>query len=219
MKTVLILSGGMDSATLLYDLLAAGDQVDAIGIDYQQRHGKELDCAVELCRELGVRWDVLDLSTLSSFLTGSSQSDQSVAVPFGKYDEPSMKITVVPNRNMFMLAAAGAVAIARKADRLAYGAHAGDHTIYPDCRPEFVQTMAKAFGLCDWHALGLHAPYLHMTKGDICKRGVTLGVPYANTWTCYVGGALPCGRCGSCTERAEAFEFAGVPDPLIEVTA
>jgi 7-cyano-7-deazaguanine synthase len=218
MKTVLILSGGMDSATLLYDLIAHGDSVEAIGVNYKQRHGKELAYAAELCSSLGVRFDVLDLSSLSGFLTGSSQSDPNVPVPFGKYDEPSMKLTVVPNRNMFMLAAAGAVAIARKADRLAYGAHAGDHTIYPDCRPEFVDAMGRAFGLCDWHTLSLHAPYADMTKGDICKRGVALGVPYEKTWTCYVGGDRPCGRCGSCTERAEAFEFAGIPDPLVAAT-
>ena len=205
----------MDSATLLYDLLAHGDSVQAIGVNYKQRHGKELACAADLCNGLGVRFDVLDLSSLSGFLTGSSQSDPSVPVPFGKYDEPSMKLTVVPNRNMFMLAAAGAVAIARKADRLAYGAHAGDHTIYPDCRPEFVGAMGTAFGLCDWHTLGLHAPYIDMTKGDICKRGVELRVPYEKTWTCYVGGDKPCGQCGACTERAEAFEFAGVSDPLL----
>jgi 7-cyano-7-deazaguanine synthase len=215
MKTVLILSGGMDSATLLYDLLAHGDSVEAIGVNYRQRHSKELGYAADLCNGLDVRFDVLDLSSLSGFLTGSSQSDPSVPVPFGKYDEPSMKLTVVPNRNMFMLAAAGAVAIARKADRLAYGAHAGDHTIYPDCRPEFVAAMGKAFGLCDWHTLTLHAPYIDMTKGDICKRGAELLVPYEKTWTCYVGGDRPCGQCGSCTERAEAFEFAGIPDPLL----
>lgn len=215
MKTVLILSGGMDSATLLYDLVAAGDSVEAIGIDYKQRHGRELDCAARLCRDLSIRFDVIDLSGLARFLTGSSQSDPSVPVPLGRYDEPNMKLTVVPNRNMFMLAAAGAVAIARRADRLAYGAHAGDHTIYPDCRPEFVSAMAEALAVSDWHRLGLHAPYLAMSKGDICKRGVALGVPYENTWTCYQGGEEPCGRCGSCTERAEAFAFAGVPDPLL----
>jgi 7-cyano-7-deazaguanine synthase len=126
-----------------------------------------------------------------------------------------MKLTVVPNRNMFMLAAAAAVAIARKADRLAYGAHAGDHTIYPDCRPAFVEAMRTAFGLCDWHELDLLAPYIAWTKGEICKRGTELGVPYEATWTCYVGGDHPCGQCGSCTERAEAFAFAGVVDPLI----
>lgn len=213
-KTMLILSGGMDSATLLYDLLHQGHDVEAIGIDYKQRHGVELLRARELCKKTSVRFDVLDLSSLGSFLKGSSQSDLSVDVPFGRYDEPSMKLTVVPNRNMFMLAAAGAVALSREADVLAYGAHAGDHAIYPDCRPEFVEAMQKAFGLCDWKSIQLIAPYIDMTKGDICKRGLELGVPYELTWTCYVGQDKPCGKCGSCTERAEAFEFAGVGDPL-----
>ena len=215
MKTVLILSGGMDSATLLYHLRSQGDEVECLGIDYKQRHGRELGYAYALCKKLGVRFDVLDLSGLAQFLTGSSQSDPSIPVPFGKYDEPSMKLTVVPNRNMFMLAAAGAVAIARKADRLAYGAHAGDHTIYPDCRPEFVHAMLAAFKLCDWHSLDLVAPFINMTKGEIAAAGIALGVPYSSTWTCYVGGSQPCGQCGACTERAEAFAFAGHPDPLL----
>lgn len=215
MYTVLILSGGMDSATLLYDLLEAGDRVEAIGVNYKQRHGRELACAEKLCRDRGVPFDVMDLSGLSGFLKGSSQSDESVSVPFGRYDDENMKLTVVPNRNMFMLAAAAAAAISRKADRLAYGAHSGDHTIYPDCRPEFVEAMRRAFGLADWHRLQLIAPYLSMTKGEVCRRGTDLGVPYEDTWTCYVGGEKPCGRCGSCTERAEAFGFAGVEDPLL----
>ena len=217
MNTVIIFSGGMDSTTLLYDLLACGDSVEAIGINYKQRHGKELSCAEGICKDLGVRLDVLDLSALAQFLTGSSQSDPSIPGPFGAYDAPTMKLTVVPNRNMFMLSVAGAVAIARKADRLAYGAHAGDHTIYPDCRPEFVEAMERSFGLCDWHKLGLYAPYLSMTKGDICKRGEMLGVPYEKTWTCYVGGESPCGQCGACTERIEAFTFAGMADPLVAI--
>lgn len=215
MKVMLILSGGMDSATLLYDLVSQGHHVEAIGVDYKQRHGKELKCADKLCSHLSVPFDVLDLSSLSSFLTGSSQSDPNVPVPFGRYDDENMKLTVVPNRNMFMLAAAGAVAIARKMDRLAYGAHAGDHVIYPDCRPEFVEAVAKSFQLCDWHTVELIAPYIYIHKGEICAKGVELGVPFEDTWTCYVGEDAPCGKCGSCTERAEAFEFAGVADPLV----
>ena len=216
MNTMLILSGGMDSATLLYDLLDRGDVVECIGVDYGQRHSRELECAMRLCQLTGCEFDVIDLSGLGSMLTGSSQTDSSVAVPIGRYDEPSMKKTVVPNRNMFMLAAAGAVAIARGHDRLAYGAHAGDHTIYPDCRPDFVKAMSTAFTLCDWKRLELFAPYLDKTKGDICKIGLSLGVPYGETWTCYAGGEVPCGECGSCTERAEAFEDAGGVDPLME---
>lgn len=214
-KTIIILSGGMDSVTLLYEALAAGHEVEALGVDYRQRHGKELRCAEEICRGLGVRFDLLDLSGLAAFLTGSSQTDPLISVPFGRYDEPSMKLTVVPNRNMVMLAAAAAVAIARKADAVAYGAHAGDHAIYPDCRPEFVRIMGEAFGICDWRPVQLLAPYISLTKGEICQIGIKLGVPYERTWTCYLGEEKPCGRCGSCTERAEAFAFAGHPDPLL----
>jgi 7-cyano-7-deazaguanine synthase len=214
-KTLVILSGGMDSATLLYDVAASGDLVEAVSVDYRQRHGRELACAMRLCQHLGVRHDVIDLSGVGALLPNSSQTDPAVPVPFGRYDEPSMKQTVVPNRNMFLLAAAGAVAIARGFDRIAYGAHAGDHTIYPDCRPDFVHAMQGAFKVCDWHIIDLYAPYLSWSKGDICRLGVELGVPFGDTWTCYVGGAKPCGKCGACTERAEAFEEAGASDPLV----
>jgi 7-cyano-7-deazaguanine synthase len=217
MKTLVVFSGGMDSATLLYYLLDRGDSVEAIGVNYKQRHDKELICAAKLCHALGVRFDVLDLSSLSKFLIGSSQSDPSIAVPFGRYDEPTMKLTVVPNRNMFLLAAAGAVAVARKCDILAYGAHAGDHTIYPDCRPEFIEAMTVAFRLCDWHPLRLEAPFSLLSKGDICRIGLTLGVPFELTWTCYVGEDQPCGKCGACVERIEAFLFTGTTDPLCKL--
>ena len=117
---------------------------------------------------------------------------------------------------MFLLASAAAVALSRNTDRLAYGAHSGDHTIYPDCRPEFVEAMQAAFGLCDWKQIELYAPYLELHKGEVCKRGVELGVRFDLTWTCYVGGDKPCGQCGSCTERAEAFAFAEANDPLLK---
>lgn len=215
LKTTLILSGGMDSTTLLYHLLDHGHAVECVGIDYGQRHKKELKCAAQVCAELGLWFEVIDLSGVGKLLTGSSQTDPTVPVPEGHYAAENMKLTVVPNRNMFMLAAAGAVAISRKSDVLAYGAHSGDHTIYPDCRPDFVDAMNKSFQLCDWHHLELEAPFLHMDKGDICKIGVSLKVPYEKTWTCYVGGDVPCGKCGACQERAEAFAKAGVPDPLL----
>jgi 7-cyano-7-deazaguanine synthase len=215
MKVLLILSGGMDSATLLYELRAQGHHVECIGINYAQRHRKELRCAAQLCEELDVAFQIIDLSGMAPFLAGSSQSDPTVDVPFGRYDEPSMKKTVVPNRNMLMLAAAGSAAITRGFEALAYGAHAGDHAIYPDCRSDFVDVMAEAFMLCDWAPLQLLAPYLDIDKGEIAKRGLILGVPYEKTWTCYVGLEKPCGQCGACVERAEAFEYAGKPDPLL----
>jgi len=125
-------------------------------------------------------------------------------------------VTVVPNRNMLMLAAAAAIALTSHCEALAYGAHAGDHTIYPDCRPTFIQIMREALLNCDWQPLQLLVPFQNWTKGDIVKEGLRLRVPYELTWTCYQGDAEPCGKCGSCTEREEAFAFAGIPDPALQ---
>jgi 7-cyano-7-deazaguanine synthase len=125
-----------------------------------------------------------------------------------------MKLTVVPNRNMVMLAVATAWAVSAKCEAVAYGCHAGDHTIYPDCRPEFTEAMEGAMLLCDFVPVRLDRPFLHMTKGQIARLGVALGVPYEQTWTCYEGADQPCGKCGACQERAEAFAYAGVNDPL-----
>src|SRR5687767_1696679 len=141
MKTVAIFSGGLDSTVLLYDLVAAGDQVLALSIDYGQRHRKELDHARAIAAGLGLEHRIADLRGITPLLGGSSQTSDHVPVPYGHYAEETMKLTVVPNRNMIMLAVAGGWAIAEKADRLAYGAHSGDHTIYPDCRPEFAAAM------------------------------------------------------------------------------
>lgn len=213
MKTVLILSGGMDSTTLLHALLAEGDQVLAVGVDYGQRHRKELQAAQAICAELGVEFRIADLAGVRQFLGGSSQTDDSVQVPEGHYAEEAMKLTVVPNRNMLMLALAAAWAISLKADRVAYAAHGGDHTIYPDCRPEFVQAMGVALGLADWHEVELFAPFLSMSKADIASLGSHLAVPFERTWSCYKGGDKHCGKCGTCVERREAFSVAGLVDP------
>ena len=215
MKTVLIFSGGMDSTTLLYDLINQGDEVFCLLFDYCQRHYTELDHAERLCRFNKIQSMKIRLPNAEIVMSGSSQTSKKIDVPEGNYDEPSMIATVVPNRNMVMLAYAGSYAISHKYDRLAYGAHAGDHTIYPDCRPEFVEAMAKAFSICDWQQLQLYTPYLNMTKGEICKKGIELKVPYGSTYTCYKGKFSPCGKCGSCRERADAFAFAGIPDPAL----
>jgi 7-cyano-7-deazaguanine synthase len=214
MKMLLIYSGGMDSSTLLYDLVSQGHEVSTMSFNYKQRHSKELRSAKTVADLAGVPWELIDLSPVAPLLSGSSQSDLSVPVPVGRYDEPSMKQTVVPNRNMIMLSIASAAAIARKLEAVVYGAHAGDHAIYPDCREPFIEAMSSALRLCDWHPVTLLAPYVTLTKGDICKRGLQLNVPFADTWTCYVGDEHPCGQCGACTERAEAFAFAKANDPL-----
>lgn len=213
MRTVAIFSGGLDSTVLLHELLATGDEVQALSVDYGQRHRVELQYAERTAKRLGIPWQIADLSRISGLLAGSSQTSVDVAVPHGHYAEESMKQTVVPNRNMIMLAVAGGWAISQQADRLAYGAHMGDHTIYPDCRPEFVAAMRHALGLADWHKLELYCPFLNLSKADIVSRGVELGVDFAQTWSCYEGGQRHCGLCGTCFERREAFRLASEPDP------
>ncbi len=124
-----------------------------------------------------------------------------------------MKATVVPNRNMLLIATAAAWAMSLKATSVAYGAHGGDHAIYTDCRPAFADALDKAIRLADWHEVSLERPFVGMDKTAIVQRGVELGVPFALTWSCYVGGDKHCGKCGTCVERKEAFLRAGVQDP------
>ena len=218
MKTVAVFSGGLDSTVLLDHLLDLRDEVLALSIDYGQRHRRELEHARLIANRLGIEWELADLSRISPLLAGSSQTSQGMPVPHGHYADESMKQTVVPNRNMIMLAVAGGWAISRRFDRVAYGAHTGDHTIYPDCRPEFVSALRTTLSLADWHTVDLFCPFLAMTKAEIVARGASLGTDFAATWSCYEGGERHCGRCGTCFERREAFERAGVPDPTIYST-
>ena len=212
-RAVIIFSGGLDSTTLLYDIRSQGFEVHALTFDYHQKHRKEIDCATNICFRLQIPHKILNLSILND-IAPSSLTREEWTIPSGNYTDDTMKQTVVPNRNMVMLSLAGAYAIGIGAHYLFYGAHSGDHTIYPDCRPVFVSAMETALHLCDWHDLILKVPYLYYSKGDIVKRGLELGVPYELTWTCYEGGERPCGECGSCTERREAFFEVGVKDPL-----
>lgn len=215
MGYVLTFSGGLDSTVLLYWLQSLGHQVRALSVDYGQRHRKELDAAREITSLLSVEHRVVDLSSIRSLLAGSALTSSNVEVPDGHYAEDSMKVTVVPNRNMLLLSLSAAWAISTKSDRVAYAAHAGDHTIYPDCRPEFVAAMAQAVKLCDWHSVELETPFGSKAKADIVRLGAELGVPFERTWSCYKGGAKHCGTCGTCTERIEAFKDAGVEDPCM----
>ncbi len=154
-----------------------------------------------------------DLRGLQPLLAGSSLTSADVQVPLGHYAEESMKATVVPNRNMIMLAIAAGWAISTKADGVAYAAHGGDHAIYPDCRPEFADAVDAALRLADWHEMRLLRPFVSLTKAQLVAKGIELGVPFADTWSCYQGGDQHCGECGTCIERREAFHLAGVPDP------
>lgn len=210
---VLVYSGGLDSTVLLYDLLEDGHTVHALSVNYGQRHAKEMTFAAAMAKRLGVLHRVADLRSVTPLLAGSSLTSSDILVPDGHYAEETMKATVVPNRNMIFLAIAAGWAISLKADAIAYAAHSGDHAIYPDCRVEFADAMRHAIGLADWHKVDLVRPFVSLTKADIVRRGAQLSVPFADTWSCYKGGELHCGRCGTCIERREAFHLAGVTDP------
>jgi 7-cyano-7-deazaguanine synthase len=213
MKTILIYSGGMDSTVLLYHLLNEGYTVKALSVDYGQRHKKEIECARLITQRLNVEHLVADLTGITSLLGGSSLTSADIDVPEGHYAEDNMKATVVPNRNMIMLSVATGWAISTKCDSVSYAAHSGDHAIYPDCREEFAQAVDQAIQLADWHKVVLNRPFVTLTKADIVALGSKLGVPFEDTWSCYKGGDLHCGRCGTCVERREAFHLAGVEDP------
>lgn len=216
MKSVVVLSGGMDSVTLLYWLRAQRHEVRALSFDYGQRHRRELQFAERVCKTLEVPWALADLSAIRTLIAGtSSQMRDEVPVPEGHYADESMKQTIVPNRNMIMLSVAIGHAVAEGCEAVAYGAHAGDHAIYPDCREPFASAMAEAAQQCDWKPVELLRPFVHKTKAEIAKLGHELGVPFAETWSCYKGLEAHCGRCGTCVERREAFQLAGVPDPTI----
>lgn len=215
-KVVVLTSGGMDSTTLLHHHTKAGDEVRAIGFNYGQLHQKELEFAHYQANALGVPFEEVDLSELAFILPGSSQTDGMVRVPEGHYSEESMKATVVPNRNMILLSIAIGHAIAHKMDFVSYAAHAGDHAIYPDCRPEFAEWLNEgpSKGLCDWRKVELLRPFIDITKADIVRKGTELGVDFSKTWSCYKGVDLHCGRCGTCVERVLSFKEAGFKDPV-----
>jgi 7-cyano-7-deazaguanine synthase len=230
MKAVVVFSGGLDSTVLLNHYVSRlaspnilmYEEVHALSIFYGQRHHRELVAAVRIVPELAKRWKrtglvhkVLQLPELAGILTGSSQTDPSVSVPHGHYAEESMKATVVPNRNMILLSLAIGYAVSIKADVVAYGAHAGDHAIYPDCRPEFVAHMQNVTALCDWSPPKLLAPFIFNSKADIAKRGKVENAPMELSYSCYEGGLVHCGLCGTCQERREAFIKAGISDPTI----
>ncbi len=212
-KVVVIYSGGMDSYTLLHQCLAAKKRVYALSFNYGQRHHKELHYAQKVCDELGLPHRVVDINAVNQLLLGSSLTDD-IEVPEGHYEELSMKSTVVPNRNMIMLALAVGYAVSINARAVYYGAHGGDHAIYPDCRPEFVDKMNAVSQIANYEPVDIRAPYLNANKTEILKEGLLLGLDYRKTWTCYKGLEQACGKCGSCYERLEAFRENGLEDPL-----
>lgn len=212
-SVVVIYSGGMDSFTLLHLARAQGRTVHALSFNYGQRHVRELECARTVCAELGIDHRLVDIRSIHQLLQGSSLTGGS-PIPEGHYADASMKSTVVPNRNMILLSLAVGQAVSIGAEEVWYGAHGGDHAIYPDCRPEFVEAMDQVCRIASYEPVRIVAPFLHADKSEILRQGLEMGLDYSQTWTCYNGRDQACGRCGSCVERLEAFAANQVRDPV-----
>ena len=204
--SILILSGGVDSVTMLYDYQ---EQIAlAVSFDYGSNHNaREIPFARLHCERLGIRHIVIPLGFMSEHFK-SSLLEGSEAIPEGNYDDDNMKSTVVPFRNGIMLS----IAESQGLKHVMMANHGGDHAIYPDCRPEFVDAFSEAARTGTYEGVTLLSPYTNLTKADIARRGKALGIDYAETWSCYKGGDKHCGRCGTCRERREAFAEAGIAD-------
>jgi 7-cyano-7-deazaguanine synthase len=212
-KVVVLLSGGLDSVSALYDARQDHDVVAAVSFDYGAKHNhKELPFAAYHCRMFGVEHRIIRLDFVGE-LFKSDLLKSGGEIPDGHYEEETMKNTVVPFRNGIMLSIAAGLAESKSAEGLVIAAHAGDHAIYPDCREEFMKSMSDAIRLGTYAGIRLLRPFIAMTKAEIAARGHALGVDFSQTWSCYKGGALHCGTCGTCVERREAFLLAGVFDP------
>lgn len=214
MKTLVVCSGGLDSVTLAYKVAREHTLAGLVSFNYGQRHKKELTFAKQIAEELNVPHSIIDITNIGAQLTGSALTDN-VDVPDGHYAEETMRATVVPNRNAIMLTIAYGMASAQNLDAVATAVHGGDHFIYPDCRPDFI----KSFESMQNHALEgfseikLYTPFLNADKTEIARQAEQYGVPIEKTWSCYKGGDIHCGRCGTCVERLEALYLAGVEDP------
>ena len=203
----------MDSVVAFYDAISCHEVVAAISFDYGAKHNhKEIPFAAYHCRKFKLEHRVIPLSFVGE-LFKSDLLKSGGAIPDGHYEEQTMKSTVVPFRNGIMLSIAAGFAESRDARGLVIAAHAGDHAIYPDCREEFMISIAEAIRLGTYAGITLLRPFITTTKADIAHRGKALGVDFSQTWSCYKGSTLHCGTCGTCVERREAFILAGIPDP------
>jgi 7-cyano-7-deazaguanine synthase len=213
MKVIVLCSGGMDSVAALHWAARTHTVAAVVSFDYGSKHNaRELPFAAEHARLVGAPHTIIPLDFIAKHFT-SDLLKSGAAVPEGHYEDKTMRQTVVPFRNGIMLAAAGGLAESVGAEGLVIAAHSGDHAIYPDCREEFMRAMGDALRLGTYAGIQLLRPFIALTKGQIVLAGAKLGVDFARTWSCYVGGEVHCGKCGTCVERREAFLVAGLPDP------
>lgn len=208
--SVIIVSGGMDSITMLYEFK---DQI-ALGVSFNygsNHNSREIPFAEMHCKRLGIPHITIDLGFMPQYFK-SSLLEGADAIPEGNYDEENMKSTVVPFRNGIMLSIAIGIAESNHLKHVLMANHGGDHTIYPDCRPAFVDAMSEAAQAGTFEDVTIEAPYTNITKADIARHGKQLGIDYSETWSCYKGGEVHCGQCGTCRERQEALREAGIAD-------
>ena len=210
--SIIIVSGGVDSVTLMHEY---ADRIAlAVTFDYGPNHNaREIECARWQCARLGIEHLVIPLEFMGEYFH-SSLLDGAGAIPEGRYDDASMRSTVVPFRNGIMLAVAAGLAESRGLAYVMIANHGGDHAIYPDCRPGFIGAMSKAISEGTYDGVAILAPYTNITKAEIVAHGARLGVDYAHTYSCYRGAEQHCGTCGTCTERKEAFEINNLEDPV-----
>lgn len=210
-KSLIILSGGMDSVTLLYD---KKDEIAvAVTFDYGSNHNKrEEEFAKYHCEKLGIEHIIIPLTFIHDYFK-SSLLEGASAIPDGHYEDVTMKSTVVPFRNGIMLSVACGLAESRELENVLIANHFGDHAIYPDCRKGFIDAMSEAMKCGTYKGIIIDAPYTTITKTDIAKIGKSLGIDYSKTYSCYKGGEKHCGKCGTCVERKEALRDAGIEDP------
>ena len=208
--SLIIVSGGMDSITLLYD---RKDSIAlALSFDYGSNHNsREIPYAQLHCQRLGIRHIVIPLDFMHQYFT-SSLLEGAEAIPDGHYADENMKSTVVPFRNGIMLSVAIGIAESNGLKKVLIANHGGDHAIYPDCRPDFISAINKAAMSGTYLNVEVDAPYTNISKTDIARRVAALGIDYSETWSCYKGGAVHCGTCGTCVERKEALHDAGIDD-------
>jgi 7-cyano-7-deazaguanine synthase len=214
-KVAVLVSGGMDSVTALYDAAQKYQIISGVSFDYGAKHNtREIPFAAYHCRQLQVQHIVISLDFINQ-LFKSDLLKSGGAIPDGHYEELTMKQTVVPFRNGIMMAIVAGFAESMGAQGLVIAAHSGDHAIYPDCREDFMKSMGDAIRLGTYEQVEVIRPFITMSKAEIAKRGQELGVDFSRTWSCYKGGDLHCGKCGTCVERRESFMVAGIKDSTV----
>jgi 7-cyano-7-deazaguanine synthase len=213
MKVVVLVSGGLDSVTALHHAGTAHEVAAGLSFDYGSKHNhREIPFAAHHCGLLGVPHRVIPLTFIND-LFDSALLKSGGEIPAGHYEEENMRQTVVPFRNGIMLSIAAGFAESVGAQGLVIAAHSGDHAIYPDCRSDFMRSMGEAIRLGTYAGIALLRPFIELTKSGIVTRGHELGVDFSKTWSCYKGREIHCGTCGTCVERREAFQLAGIADP------